>query len=98
MKNNGFSQLVAFLNKLEQQGITYTLDYHRDEAIMVTVSVPGERWEVEFFEDGEVEVEKFTSGGEIYGEEVLSELFAMYSEAESTPAEFPQNAELAITT
>ena len=47
---------------------------------MVTVAVPGERWEVEFLSDGSVDIEKFISNGEIAGEEVISELFARYSE------------------
>jgi hypothetical protein len=93
MKSNGFGKLVTFLNQLEQERISYTLAHHRDETIMVNVAVPGERWEVEFFEDGSVEVERFASNGEIEGEEILSQLFAMYSEIESNP-----NAELATKT
>ena len=50
---------------------------------MVNVAVPGERWEVEFLNDGSVDVERFISNGEIAGKEALSELFARYSE--STP-------------
>ena len=68
--------------------------HHRDEAIMVTVAVPGERWEVEFLSDGSVEVEKFISNGEITGKEALSELFARYSEQEDRAVESPQNTEL----
>ncbi|MCC5620649.1 hypothetical protein [Nostoc sp. CHAB 5715] len=98
MKNHGFGKLVTFLNQLEQEKISYTLVHHRDETIMVNVAVPGERWEVEFFEDGSVEVERFVSSGEINGEEVFSELFAMYSEAESHSAKFTQNAKLTSTT
>jgi len=30
---------------------------------MVNVNVPGERWEVEFFDDGSVEVERFVTTG-----------------------------------
>lgn len=97
MKSNGFGKLVAFLNQLEQEQINYTLAHHRDETIMVNVAVAGERWEVEFFEDGSVEVERFVSSGEIDGEEVLSELFAMYS-SESHSVEFTQNTNLASTT
>lgn len=48
MKGNVFDKLVVFLQKLEQQQISYTLAHHRDDAVMVTVVVPGERWEVEF--------------------------------------------------
>jgi hypothetical protein len=80
MSNKVFDKLITFLGKLEQKGINYALAYNRDEAIMVTVAVPGERWEVEFLSDGSVEVERFTSNGEIYGEDILRELFARYSE------------------
>lgn len=80
MTNPIFEKLLTLLNKLEQEKVSYTLAHHRDEAIMVTVAVPGERWEVEFLNDGSVEVEKFISHGEIGGEEALGELFSRYSE------------------
>ncbi|HBE21191.1 MAG TPA: hypothetical protein DEG17_09345 [Cyanobacteria bacterium UBA11149] len=83
MKSDGFAKLLEFLQKLEQQEINYTLAHHRDEAMMVTVAVPGERWEVEFFSDGSVELEKFISNGEISGENELSGLFSRFAEAES---------------
>ena len=41
---------------------------------MVEVSLPGERWEVEFFSDRELEVEVFRSDGTIFGPEKLAEL------------------------
>jgi hypothetical protein len=42
---------------------------------------PSERWEVEFFADGSVEVEVFSRDGDIRaGDEVLEELFAAESE------------------
>ncbi|MBD2385913.1 hypothetical protein [Cylindrospermum sp. FACHB-282] len=80
MKNDVFGKLIAFLNKLEQDKITYSLAHNRDETVMVNVAIPGQRWEVEFFEDGSVEVEKFVSSGEVAGEEALSDLFAMSSD------------------
>jgi len=43
---------------------------------MVTVPVPGHRYEVEFFGDGHVEVERFSSPGEIYGQEILAEILS----------------------
>jgi hypothetical protein len=52
----------------------------RDNAIMVIVTIPGERWEVEFFDDSSVEAERFVSSGEIGGEEMLSELLTKYSD------------------
>lgn len=98
MKNHGFGKLVTFLNQLGEKKISYTLAHHRDETIMVNVAVAGERWEVEFFEDGSVEVERFVSSGEINGEEAFSDLFAMYSEPESHSAKHTQNSNLASTT
>ena len=67
-------KLIDFLNKLEEKNIYYTLNKVRD-AVMVEVAVPGERWEVEFFADGAVEVERFVSEGEICGESELEKLF-----------------------
>ena len=65
-----FQKLSSFLKQLEQDKIHYTLASHRDDAIMVQVTVPGERWEIEFLGDGTVEIERFISHGEICGEEV----------------------------
>ncbi len=76
-----FDTLLQFLNRLEQEKIHYTLSHHRENAIMITVSVPGERWEIEFLEDGSVEVEQFTSDGEIYDENLLDDLLVRFSES-----------------
>lgn len=72
--SNSFGNLLEFLECLEEAKITYRLNHVR-EAIMVEVCVPGERWEVEFFGDGTVEVERFISTGRIEGEELLKRLF-----------------------
>jgi hypothetical protein len=80
MKKNIFSDLTAFLADLEKGKIYYTLAHQRDNAIMVIVTIPGERWEIEFCDDGSVEVERFISDGEIGGKEMLGELLARYSD------------------
>jgi hypothetical protein len=85
MKNAIFYDLTNFLDKLEQKAISYTLAHHRDESIMVLVAIPGERWEIEFLGDGSIEIEKFTSNGEIYGKDILNELFARYSDPLRNP-------------
>ena len=89
MKGNVFDKLVVFLQNLEQQKVSYMLGHHRDKAIMVTVVMPGERWEVEFLSSGLVEVEKFISNGEIAGEEALGELFTKYLEPENLSTQVP---------
>lgn len=48
---------------------------------MVEVAVPGERWEVEFFADGEVAVEVFRSAG-MEGEEALARLWADHTDTD----------------
>ncbi|HXU35560.1 MAG TPA: hypothetical protein VN937_04300 [Blastocatellia bacterium] len=61
---------------------------------MVIAAVPGERWEIEFLDDGTLEVERFVSNGQVCGEEALGELFARYSETESNDLEASQLAEV----
>lgn len=61
---NPFRRMLAFLDRLDEAKAWYRLEHVRD-SIMVVVTIPGERWEIEFFEDGAVEVERFRSSGEI---------------------------------
>ena len=67
-------KLINFLERLEEKKIYYKLNKVRD-AIMVEVAISGERWEVEFFTDGNVEIEKFVSNAEILDEKELEQLF-----------------------
>jgi hypothetical protein len=80
---NGLQKLLHFMKRLDASKIHYWLDRPRDEAAMVRVDVPGERWEVEFFVDGHIEVEVFKSGGPgagLEGEEALDRLFREFSD------------------
>lgn len=74
-----FEKLLSFLQRLDNAKLLYKLDRVRD-AIMVTVTVPGERWEVEFFENGLVEVERFVSTGTIENEDMIEQLFARFGD------------------
>jgi hypothetical protein len=47
---------------------------------MVEVAVPGERWEAEFFEDGRIEAERFSSDGTIFDAAALEVLFTDFGE------------------
>ena len=51
--------VLQFLTALERRKIYYRLEHNRDEALMVRIDVPGQRWEVEFLADGETLVEIF---------------------------------------
>lgn len=73
-------EFITFLNKLEENGTFYKLTKVRKEAIMVEVAVPGQRWEIEFLEDGTVDVEKFISDKSMYDVNELETLFKEYSD------------------
>jgi hypothetical protein len=85
MKNNQFRKMLAFLEKLDKAKIAFDLRRSRVDAIMVKINVPGQRWEVEFLQDGEIEVERFSSEGEIHDESKLEDLFAQFSDEEASP-------------
>lgn len=72
---SSFGKLLDFLGRLDAARINYRLNHVRD-SVMVEAAIPGERWEVEFFEDGRVEVERFLSPGDIDDERALERLFA----------------------
>ncbi|MGI8912345.1 MAG: hypothetical protein ACR2JY_00910 [Chloroflexota bacterium] len=56
--NRAFRTLLAFLDRLEEAKITDHLEQVR-ASIMICAAVPGERWEIECFVDGHVEIERF---------------------------------------
>jgi len=47
-------KLTDFLDRLDEVDLHYTITSVREAAVMVGVTLPGERWEVEFMKDGEV--------------------------------------------
>ena len=66
-------QIIARLNAAR---IHHSITSIRDDAIMIDAAPPGERWEIEVFEDGHVEIERYRSDGEIADEAALTEFFA----------------------
>ena len=74
------AKLTKFLDRLDASEIHYVISSVREAAVMVAVTIPGERWEVEFMADGEVEVEIFTSDDEIYEFEMVETLFERHSD------------------
>jgi hypothetical protein len=64
----------GFIRELDASGTHYALTCAREGAVMVQVALPGERWEVEFFDGREPEVEVFRSDGKIFGADKLIEL------------------------
>ena len=72
--------ILSVLRRLDAARIHYRLEPTRDDAIAVEVTVPGERWEIEFLELGEVAIEIFRSSGEILDARALADLLARFSD------------------
>ena len=72
---SSLADLASFLKRLEHGRIHFTLSSVREGAVMVKVSVPGERWEIEFFPDRPIEVEIFGSDGTIGDATLFTRLF-----------------------
>ena len=71
-----FRRLLDFVQRLEGAGLYFMLQYLREDSVLVTVFAPAARWEIEFFDDGNMDVEVFESVGEVEGDEALERLFA----------------------
>ena len=82
---NSFQKLLDFLNRLDEAALTYVVEHSREDTMTVTVSAPSERWEVDFYGNGNVEVEVFYSNSAeegLEGEEALERLFGDYDDDE----------------
>jgi hypothetical protein len=69
--------IYQLLGKLENTRIHFTLGRHREDTILVTLTLVGERVEVDVFDDGHMEISRF-SGSEncAGGEELLEAIIA----------------------
>jgi hypothetical protein len=101
-EHNAFNKLLAFLDHLEEAKIPYRLEHIRD-SVMISLAVPGQRWEIEFFDDGHTEIERFISQGTIESEDILDSLFTMmeYSDPPDDPGstfdEYQQTEQTFVT-
>jgi hypothetical protein len=68
--------LLSFLGRLDDAGIHYSLGSYRKSVNVHVTASASERWEVEFFPDGSVEIERFSGVGHIESDpERLEDLF-----------------------
>lgn len=56
-----FGRFLDYLNRLDRANIHYSLAHTRPDSIMIDVSLPGWRWEIEFMADGSVDIERYSS-------------------------------------
>jgi hypothetical protein len=55
--------VLQFCNALHERRASYRLSIDRPDAIRVTLDVPREYWEIDFFPDRHVELERFVGQG-----------------------------------
>ena len=77
---DSLASLHEFLDRLERAKLRYRLDRRRPEFLMVEVQVAGEKWEIEFGQDGDIEIEPFRSSGDIYDRAALQEFWSLVGE------------------
>jgi hypothetical protein len=68
------------LAELESARIHFTLNRVREDTVMIEAAVPGRHYEIEVFSDESVEVEVYTTDGNIGGQEVIDDLLARLSD------------------
>ena len=59
--------LYDLLSELESARIHFTVSRHRDDTVTVTLTLVGERVEIDVFEDGHMEVSRFKGSEDIVG-------------------------------
>lgn len=63
--------LYTLLSQLEEARIHFTLGRYRYDTVLVSLTLVGERVEVDVFEDGHMEVSRFPGNENIVGGEQL---------------------------
>jgi hypothetical protein len=63
--------LFELLTQLESAHIHFTLGRHRPDSVIVTLTLVGERVEIDVFDDGRMEVSRFLGTEDILGGQEL---------------------------
>ena len=64
---------------LTKAGIHFVRNDYREGAVSLFATVPGQRWEIDVMDDGEVEVECFKSDGALLDEAAFKELVKTFA-------------------
>ena len=72
---NALKKLLALSDQLKAANIHHEVTRYREDGVSIIATVPGERWEIDVLDDGEIVVEVYKSQGGCRGEDSLKELF-----------------------
>ncbi|MGZ2746841.1 hypothetical protein [Burkholderia stagnalis] len=59
--------IFDLLTKLDAAHVAYALSRHRPDSILVSVTVVGQRIEIDVFDDGHMEISRFVGNEDIEG-------------------------------
>ena len=74
-ETNALKKLLALSDQLKAANIHHEVTRYREDGVSIIAIVPGERWEIDVLDDGEIVVEVYKSQGGCRGEDSLKELF-----------------------
>ena len=77
---NPMRVLLDLADRLKSAKIHHRITRYRDDGVSIIATVPGERWEIDVLDDGEIVVEVFKVQGLCRGKEALDDLFARHSD------------------
>ncbi len=80
MNGTKIESVLALLQRLQIACICYTLAHNQEDAITIQVVVPGQRWEIDFYVNGTIDIEIFKSDGAIRDISALETLFRDFSD------------------
>ena len=72
--------MLELLGRLEAAKIHFTLARHQEDAITIEVVVPGQRWEIDCYGNGRMDVEVFKSDGIVRDASAIDELLHTFSD------------------
>ena len=73
--------LYSLLQELEAARIPFVLGRHREDTVLVSLTLVGERIEIDVFEDGHMEVSRFKGSEDIVGgADLVSEVISANAE------------------
>lgn len=75
-----FPVLFDIVRQLDEAKISYLVTKYRYDAVSIIAHVPGERWEIDVVEDGDVDFERFVSNGEMLERKDLDKFIARFAD------------------
>jgi hypothetical protein len=65
--------LFDLLARLDNAKVAYALSRHRPESVLVSITVVGQRIEIDVFDDGHMEISRFVGNEDVEGGSELVE-------------------------